>query len=62
MALMHSYILHVISPDETVGLSSLSPMNFYELIVAGVAFQNLSGAENIGYIISVPVIKHLYLV
>ncbi|ERN20201.1 protease Do-like 10, mitochondrial [Amborella trichopoda] len=26
--------------------------------VAGVAFQNLSGAENIGYIIPVPVIKH----
>ncbi|XP_060206459.1 protease Do-like 10, mitochondrial [Lycium barbarum] len=26
--------------------------------VAGVAFQNLLGAENIGYIISVPVIKH----
>ncbi|KDP32493.1 hypothetical protein JCGZ_13418 [Jatropha curcas] len=26
--------------------------------VAGVAFQNLSGAENIGYIIPVPVIEH----
>ncbi|CAL9765792.1 unnamed protein product [Musa acuminata subsp. burmannicoides] len=26
--------------------------------VAGVAFQNLSGAENIGYIIPVPIIKH----
>ncbi|KAK6915798.1 PDZ domain [Dillenia turbinata] len=26
--------------------------------VVGVAFQNLSGAENIGYIIPVPVIKH----
>ncbi|CAN6447411.1 unnamed protein product [Victoria cruziana] len=26
--------------------------------VAGVAFQNLSGAENIGYIIPVPVIRH----
>ncbi|XP_010440803.1 PREDICTED: protease Do-like 10, mitochondrial [Camelina sativa] len=26
--------------------------------VAGVAFQNLSGAENIGYIIPTPVIKH----
>ncbi|KAL9351967.1 hypothetical protein Peur_054647 [Populus x canadensis] len=26
--------------------------------VAGVAFQNLSGDENIGYIIPVPVIKH----
>ncbi|XP_059432692.1 protease Do-like 10, mitochondrial isoform X2 [Corylus avellana] len=26
--------------------------------VAGVAFQNLAGAENIGYIIPVPVIKH----
>ncbi|CAA3019591.1 protease Do-like 10, mitochondrial [Olea europaea subsp. europaea] len=26
--------------------------------VSGVAFQNLSGAENIGYIIPVPVIKH----
>lgn len=26
--------------------------------VAGVAFQNLSGSENIGYIIPVPVIKH----
>eukprot|EP01018_Ginkgo_biloba_P002689 Gb_08262 [translate_table: standard] len=26
--------------------------------VAGVAFQNLSGAENIGYIIPVPVIQH----
>ncbi|XP_028776753.1 protease Do-like 10, mitochondrial isoform X2 [Neltuma alba] len=26
--------------------------------VAGVAFQNLTGAENIGYIIPVPVIKH----
>jgi S1-C subfamily serine protease len=26
--------------------------------VAGVAFQNLSGAENIGYIIPIPVIKH----
>ncbi|KAH0471045.1 hypothetical protein IEQ34_000768 [Dendrobium chrysotoxum] len=26
--------------------------------VAGVAFQNLSGAENIGYIIPVPIMKH----
>lgn len=26
--------------------------------VAGVAFQNLSGAENIGYIIPIPVVKH----
>ncbi|KAK9139002.1 hypothetical protein Sjap_009596 [Stephania japonica] len=26
--------------------------------VAGVAFQNLSGADNIGYIIPVPIIKH----
>ncbi|XP_020593431.1 protease Do-like 10, mitochondrial isoform X2 [Phalaenopsis equestris] len=26
--------------------------------VAGVAFQNLSGAENIGYIIPVPIIRH----
>ncbi|KAJ0082449.1 hypothetical protein Patl1_11913 [Pistacia atlantica] len=29
--------------------------------VVGVAFQNLSGAENIGYIIPVPVIKHFII-
>ncbi|XP_077226654.1 protease Do-like 10, mitochondrial isoform X3 [Tasmannia lanceolata] len=29
--------------------------------VAGVAFQNLSGAENIGYIIPVPVINHFII-
>ncbi|KAF3329394.1 protease Do-like 10 [Carex littledalei] len=29
--------------------------------VAGVAFQNLSGAENIGYIIPVPIIKHFIM-
>uniref|UniRef100_A0A803QMT0 Protease Do-like PDZ domain-containing protein n=1 Tax=Cannabis sativa TaxID=3483 RepID=A0A803QMT0_CANSA len=49
--------LMAIQIDAAINPAIVVPSNHGQKVV-GVAFQNLSGAENIGYIIPVPVIKH----